>query len=100
MPRKKVKAAHRAEAQGSPLSIVVLAAGQGSRMLSDLPKVLQPLAGAPLLAHVLEVANSLNPAAIHVVYGYGGERVRDAFRQNHQLQWANQPKQLGTGHAV
>jgi bifunctional UDP-N-acetylglucosamine pyrophosphorylase/glucosamine-1-phosphate N-acetyltransferase len=99
MPRKKPKAAHRAESQDSPLSIVILAAGQGKRMLSDLPKVLQPLAGVPLLAHVVELAESLNPAAIHVVYGHGGEHVRAAFKQR-RLQWAHQREQLGTGHAV
>ena len=62
-----------------PLSIVILAACQGKRMASDLPKVLQPLAGRPLLAHVIDTARLLNPAAIHVIYGHGGERVREAF---------------------
>ena len=57
-----------------PVSVVILAAGQGKRMHSDLPKVLQPLAGRPLLAHVLAAARALEPAAIHVVYGHGGER--------------------------
>ena len=65
--------------QGSRLAVIVLAAGQGKRMNSDLPKVLQPLAGRPLLAHVLECAASLQPAAIHVVYGHGGEQVRAAI---------------------
>ena len=59
------------------LSVVILAAGQGKRMKSDLPKVLQPLAGRPLLKHVIDVAQSLEPASVHVVYGHGGERVRE-----------------------
>lgn len=82
-----------------PLSIVVLAAGQGKRMHSDLPKVLQPLAGRPLLAHVLDAARSLAPASIHVVHGHGAERVRAAF-PDADLDWCLQAEQLGTGHAV
>ena len=68
-------------------------------MRSDLPKVLQPLAGHPLLAHVLDAASALNPTLIHVVYGHGGERVRTAVRAS-SLRWVLQGKQLGTGHAV
>jgi len=56
------------------LSVVILAAGQGKRMNSDLPKVLQPLAGEPLLQHVISTARSLNPNNIYVVYGHGGAR--------------------------
>lgn len=82
-----------------PLSVVVLAAGQGKRMHSDLPKVLQPLGGKPLLAHVLEAARALSPEAIHVVYGHGGDRVRETF-QEPDLDWCLQAEQLGTGHAV
>jgi len=82
------------------LSIVILAAGQGKRMKSDLPKVLQPLAGRPLLEHVVSTAKSLNPASLHVVYGHGGERVRAHFANDAKLQWALQAEQLGTGHAV
>jgi bifunctional UDP-N-acetylglucosamine pyrophosphorylase/glucosamine-1-phosphate N-acetyltransferase len=82
-----------------PLSIVILAAGQGKRMASDLPKVLQPLAGRPLLAHVIDTARSLNPAAIHVIYGHGGERVREAV-PDAGISWVLQAEQLGTGHAV
>jgi len=82
-----------------PLSVVVLAAGQGKRMHSDLPKVLQPLAGKPLLAHVLDAARALSPAAIHVVYGHGADRVREAF-PDPDLEWCLQAEQLGTGHAV
>jgi len=82
-----------------PLSIVILAAGQGKRMKSDLPKVLQPLAGKPLLAHVIETAKQLNAAALHVVYGHGGEQVKQAFASE-PVTWALQAEQLGTGHAV
>lgn len=82
-----------------PLSIVILAAGQGKRMNSDLPKVLQPLAGRPLLTHVLQTAKSLDAAAIHVVYGHGGDRVRAALADE-SVNWVLQAEQLGTGHAV
>lgn len=68
-------------------------------MKSALPKVLQPLAGRPLLAHVIDTARSLEPAAIHVVYGHGGERVREALAAE-PVQWTLQAQQLGTGHAV
>jgi bifunctional UDP-N-acetylglucosamine pyrophosphorylase / glucosamine-1-phosphate N-acetyltransferase len=81
------------------LSIVILAAGQGKRMKSNLPKVLQPLAGEPLLAHVLNTAQALQAAAVHVVYGHGGEQVRAAFA-NQAITWALQAEQLGTGHAL
>src|SRR6186997_3063856 len=81
------------------LAVVILAAGQGKRMKSDLPKVLQPLAGVPLLGHVVSRARALDPASIHVVYGHGGDAVRDAL-VNEKLQWALQAEQLGTGHAV
>jgi bifunctional UDP-N-acetylglucosamine pyrophosphorylase/glucosamine-1-phosphate N-acetyltransferase len=83
-----------------PVSVVVLAAGQGKRMNSALPKVLQPLAGRPLLDHVLATARTLAPAAIHVVYGHGGDRVREAFAAQTDLHWTLQAEQLGTGHAV
>ncbi len=68
-------------------------------MKSALPKVLQPLAGQPLLAHVIATARSLDPAAIHVVYGHGGERVREALAAD-AVEWTLQAQQLGTGHAV
>ena len=83
----------------SPLSVIILAAGEGKRMKSALPKVLQPLAGRPLLAHVIDTARSLDPAAIHVVYGHGGERVPEALAAE-RVQWTLQAQQLGTGHAV
>lgn len=82
------------------LHVIILAAGAGKRMKSDLPKVLQPIAGRPMLAHVIDAARALRPAAIHVVYGHGGEAVRAAFADQPDLQWAEQREQLGTGHAV
>ncbi len=83
-----------------PLHVVILAAGEGKRMKSALPKVLQPIAGRPMLAHVVEAARALAPVAIHVVYGHGGEAVRAAFAGQGDLVWAAQARQLGTGHAV
>ncbi len=68
-------------------------------MRSDLPKVLQPLAGRPLLAHVIETAQAIGPAAIHVVYGHGGDRVRAALAEA-PVTWVLQAEQRGTGHAV
>ena len=82
------------------LSIVILAAGQGKRMRSDLPKVVQPLAGRPLLRHVIDTARLLDPAAIHVVYGHGGEQVRAAMAGVAVDSWVLQAEQLGTGHAL
>ena len=82
-----------------PLSVVILAAGQGKRMKSDLPKVLQPLAGRPMLEHVIRCAQDLDPAAIHVVYGHGGEQVR-AVLAGQPVTWVLQAEQHGTGHAV
>lgn len=81
------------------LHVVILAAGQGTRMKSDLPKVLHPLAGRPLLRHVIEAARALEPAAIHVVHGHGGDRVRAAL-SDAGVNWIEQAEQLGTGHAV
>lgn len=83
-----------------PLHCVVLAAGEGKRMRSSRPKVLMPLAGRPLLQHVLDAASALQPEAMHVVYGHGGEQVRAAFAAYPGLRWAEQSAQLGTGHAV
>ncbi|KER85801.1 bifunctional UDP-N-acetylglucosamine diphosphorylase/glucosamine-1-phosphate N-acetyltransferase GlmU [Xanthomonas arboricola] len=83
-----------------PLHVVILAAGEGKRMRSSLPKVLQPLAGQPMLAHVIATARQLQPAAIHVVHGHGGEQVQAAFAAQGDLHWAEQRQQLGTGHAV
>jgi bifunctional UDP-N-acetylglucosamine pyrophosphorylase/glucosamine-1-phosphate N-acetyltransferase len=81
------------------LAVVILAAGQGKRMKSALPKVLQPLAGVPLLGHVVSRARALDPASLHVVYGHGGDAVRAAFARE-SIEWALQAEQLGTGHAV
>jgi bifunctional UDP-N-acetylglucosamine pyrophosphorylase/glucosamine-1-phosphate N-acetyltransferase len=81
------------------LAVVILAAGQGKRMKSDLPKVLQPLAGTPLLGHVVSRSRALEPSSIHVVYGHGGDAVRATIKDA-DLRWALQAEQLGTGHAV
>ncbi|MGE5027907.1 MAG: bifunctional UDP-N-acetylglucosamine diphosphorylase/glucosamine-1-phosphate N-acetyltransferase GlmU [Betaproteobacteria bacterium] len=83
----------------SSLNIVILAAGKGSRMHSDLPKVLHPLAGRPLLGHVIGTARRLNPAKLMVVYGHGGDALPKAFPDG-DIIWINQAQQLGTGHAV
>ncbi|WP_274521787.1 bifunctional UDP-N-acetylglucosamine diphosphorylase/glucosamine-1-phosphate N-acetyltransferase GlmU [Halorhodospira halochloris] len=80
-------------------AVVVLAAGRGSRMRSERPKVLQRLAGRPLLSHVLDTAYALDPSSIHVVYGYGGDEVKKEIKSA-QLNWVEQHEQLGTGHAV
>jgi bifunctional UDP-N-acetylglucosamine pyrophosphorylase / glucosamine-1-phosphate N-acetyltransferase len=85
--------------QKQALSAVILAAGQGRRMKSDRPKVLQPLAGHPLLAHAYGTAEALEPELIHVVYGHGGELVRQSLI-GPKLHWALQAEQLGTGHAL
>jgi bifunctional UDP-N-acetylglucosamine pyrophosphorylase/glucosamine-1-phosphate N-acetyltransferase len=82
-----------------PLSIVILAAGQGKRMKSNLPKVLQPLAGQPMLAHVIATAKALRADAIHVVHGHGGEQVQQALA-GEPTNWVLQAEQLGTGHAL
>jgi len=81
------------------LSIIVLAAGQGTRMRSDLPKVLHPLGGQPLLAHALDTAHRLEASVIHTVIGHGADRVRQAFDRP-DVHWVIQERQLGTGHAV
>jgi bifunctional UDP-N-acetylglucosamine pyrophosphorylase/glucosamine-1-phosphate N-acetyltransferase len=79
--------------------VIILAAGAGKRMRSALPKVLQPLAGRPLLRHVINTARALSPQRICVVYGHGGDAVRAAFADE-PLVWAEQQTQQGTGHAV
>src|SRR6266404_7419827 len=82
-----------------PLDVIVLAAGQGKRMRSALPKVLHPLGGRPLLAHVLDTARALHARNTVVVHGHGAEAVRSAFADA-GVQWVLQAEQLGTGHAV
>lgn len=81
------------------LNVIVLAAGKGKRMASNLPKVMHTLGGIPLLERVINTAKQLQPQHIHVVYGNGGGRVRDSF-QHLQVEWIDQKEQLGTGHAV
>ena len=87
------------------MNLVILAAGQGKRMRSDLPKVLHPLAGRPLLAHVLDTTRSVAarlgvPADVVVVVGHGGARVTDAFSEYDGVRFVTQTPQQGTGHAV
>ena len=84
----------------APLHVVILAAGEGKRMKSTLPKVLQAIAGRPMLAHVIDTARALQPAGIHIVHGHGGEQVRAAFADQPDLHWAEQAAQLGTGRAA
>ena len=81
------------------MNIVILAAGQGKRMHSNLPKVLHPVAGKALVAHVIDTARSLAPERLCLVYGHGGDIVRNTLAAD-DLRWALQEPQLGTGHAV
>ncbi|GAA6132329.1 bifunctional UDP-N-acetylglucosamine diphosphorylase/glucosamine-1-phosphate N-acetyltransferase GlmU [Halopseudomonas sabulinigri] len=81
------------------LHVVILAAGQGTRMRSSLPKVLHPVAGKAMLGHVIDCARALSPQCIHVVVGHGAERVQKALAAP-DLNWVLQREQLGTGHAV
>jgi len=81
------------------LNVVILAAGMGKRMRSDLPKVLHALAGKPLVSHVLDTARGLSPASMCVIYGHGGEQVPQKLAAD-DVQFARQEPQLGTGHAV
>jgi len=81
------------------LEVVILAAGQGTRMKSRLPKVLHTVGGKPLLEHVIRTAMALEPTAIHVVIGHGSEQVQQALAQ-YKINWVVQAQQLGTGHAV
>ena len=82
------------------LHVVILAAGEGKRMKSKRPKVLQAIAGKPMLGHVVDAARSLGPDAIHIVHGHASDQVQAAFAAQGDLQWAEQASQLGTGHAV
>lgn len=85
--------------QATHVSVVILAAGQGTRMKSRLPKVLHPIGGKPLLAHVIHTAASLNAAQTVVVFGHGGELVQSSLAEE-SVTWVEQAQQLGTGHAV
>ena len=82
------------------LNIVILAAGQGKRMQSNLPKVLHPIAGRPMLTHILDSARALGAQRIAIVVGHGAEQVKQAYATQEDLQFALQQPQLGTGHAV
>jgi bifunctional UDP-N-acetylglucosamine pyrophosphorylase / glucosamine-1-phosphate N-acetyltransferase len=84
----------------APLHVIILAAGEGKRMRSALPKVLHRIAGKPMLMHVVDTARALRPAAIHIVYGHGGSEVQAALNAESDVDWALQAEQLGTGHAV
>ncbi|WHP80318.1 bifunctional UDP-N-acetylglucosamine diphosphorylase/glucosamine-1-phosphate N-acetyltransferase GlmU [Edwardsiella anguillarum] len=83
----------------SPLSVVILAAGKGTRMYSDLPKVLHPLAGKPMVQHVIDSALTLGARQVHLVYGHGGDLLK-AHLSGQPLNWVLQAQQLGTGHAM
>ena len=78
-------------------TVIILAAGKGTRMRSQLPKVLQPLAGRPLLGHVIATAKQLNADHIITIYGHGGEQVQQHFKHE-QVQWVEQAEQLGRVH--
>jgi bifunctional UDP-N-acetylglucosamine pyrophosphorylase/glucosamine-1-phosphate N-acetyltransferase len=80
--------------------VVILAAGQGTRMRSKLPKVLHKVAGKPMVGHAIDTARQLGASAIHVVIGHGAEQVKDYFSGSNDVNWVIQQEQLGTGHAV
>ncbi len=84
--------------QIQPLEVIILAAGEGTRMMSARPKVLHTIGGKPLLQHVLDTASYLDAAAIHVVVGHGEEAIRDSIEGH--INWVRQTERLGTGHAV
>ncbi|CAB1277626.1 bifunctional UDP-N-acetylglucosamine diphosphorylase/glucosamine-1-phosphate N-acetyltransferase GlmU [Candidatus Nitrosacidococcus tergens] len=81
------------------VSVIILAAGQGKRMRSQLPKVLHKLAGQPLLSHIVTKVRQLTPKQIIIVYGHGGALVSNAIKAD-DITWVQQKEQLGTGHAV
>ncbi|PLV62379.1 bifunctional UDP-N-acetylglucosamine diphosphorylase/glucosamine-1-phosphate N-acetyltransferase GlmU [Erwinia sp. E602] len=82
-----------------PMSVVILAAGKGTRMYSDLPKVLHKLAGKPMVQHVIDAARALDARRINLVYGHGGELLQSTLNDD-TLNWVLQAEQLGTGHAM
>jgi len=81
------------------MSVVILAAGKGTRMYSDLPKVLHTLAGKAMVQHVIDAANNLGARQVHLVYGHGGDLLKQTLRDDN-LNWVLQAEQLGTGHAM
>lgn len=83
----------------SVMSVVILAAGKGTRMYSDLPKVLHPLAGKPMVQHVIDAAMETGAKQVHLVYGHGGDLLKDRLTHS-DLNWVLQAEQLGTGHAM
>lgn len=83
----------------SQLSVAILAAGKGTRMYSDLPKVLHPLAGKPMVQHVIDTASKLGAKQVHLVYGHGGDLLKKTLA-NQPINWVLQAEQLGTGHAM
>lgn len=82
------------------LEVIILAAGKGTRMYSQKPKVLHTIGGKPMLAHVIAAAKKLKAANIHLVVGYQAEQIRQVFAEDKTLSWVEQTEQLGTGHAV
>ena len=82
------------------LDIVILAAGRGTRMNSNIPKVLHQIGGDSLLGHVIATASQLESEQVHIVVGYGAEQIKSEFSSQNELRWALQEQQLGTGHAV
>lgn len=83
----------------SSLSVVILAAGKGTRMYSDLPKVLHLLAGKPMVQHVIDTASKLGAKQVHLVYGHGGDLMKKTLA-GQPVNWVLQAEQLGTGHAM
>ncbi|MWQ63356.1 bifunctional UDP-N-acetylglucosamine diphosphorylase/glucosamine-1-phosphate N-acetyltransferase GlmU [Glaesserella parasuis] len=81
------------------LSVVILAAGKGTRMYSDLPKVLHPIAGKPMVKHVIDTAKQLSAKQIHLIYGHGGDLLQQRLSAE-PVNWVLQAEQLGTGHAM
>ncbi len=81
------------------LSVVILAAGKGTRMYSDLPKVLHPIAGKPMVKHVIDTAKQLSAKQIHLIYGHGGDLLQQRL-SSEPVNWVLQAEQLGTGHAM
>jgi bifunctional UDP-N-acetylglucosamine pyrophosphorylase/glucosamine-1-phosphate N-acetyltransferase len=80
-------------------SVVILAAGKGTRMKSSLPKVLHPIGGKPMVQHIIDTVNQLGASSVNLIYGHGGEKLQAALQHN-SLNWCLQSEQLGTGHAV